>query len=141
MDEKIIRAINELENYRSYVTLTCNLQRKVSDALKRSGPNQRITAQIDANRGGYVPPAHPDAYTDLSVLAKKQSEIANLMDKINAIEDGLAMLGSEERMVLVMKHMDQWTMAAIAEYLGYSSRQSIYTLYSKALKKFAKSLA
>lgn len=140
LNEKIIKAYNELQNYRSYVALVASLQRKIKNALQHSGPSQKVTAQMDANRGGYVPPAHPEAFTDLSLLAKRQGEITKLLNKIADIENGLALLSNEERTILIMKNMDRCTIEGIAEWLGYSSRQSVYTLYNRAMKKFAKNL-
>lgn len=42
--------------------------------------------------------------------------------------------------ILIMRHVDGYSMERITEKLGYSSRQAIYNQYNKALSKFAKAL-
>ena len=71
-------------------------------------------------------------------IADRQAEILIIEDALQIINKGINCKHYSD--ILIMRHVDGYSMERITEKLGYSSRQAIYNQYNKALAKFAKAL-
>lgn len=132
-ERKIQEARQRLSMYRANINRINNLLRL---PLRIGGPSQSVTIKPKDNPGGTVSKNHPDALNDLQRLADINTTIAGYMLEVAEIEGALSVLNKEECLVLVMRDVDGISISAIAEALGYSSRQAIYNIYKRALNKF-----
>ena len=132
-DAETLEARQRLKRYRVDVNRIYNLLRL---PVRIHGPSRNVTAKVDDNPGGFVPKSHPDAMNDLQRIVEINKTIAAYVLEINAIESSLSVLSKDECLVLIMRDVDEMNMEAIANALGYSSRQSVYNIYKRALNKF-----
>ena len=135
MDAKF--AVDELKQYRFYVCRIAQLHNDIDFLARQAAPHNNLTAQIDANKGGYVPPARPDAFKQLSTLAFKKAKIKELYLRIDHIENSLAVIADEQRRLLIMKYVDDWHINSIMDYFNYASRQSAYSLLKRSVTNFS----
>lgn len=134
------QAAELLARYRSGLLAVMRLKRENKRLIARSGPGNNLTSVMSADKGCYTPPARPDAYNALAAVAGNCCRLQALLAETELIEEALAVLPADERLLLVMRYVDGHSMAAIAEGLQYASRQSVYTAKSKALQNFSANL-
>lgn len=132
-EKELMEASQRLSRYRANVNRINNLLKL---PLRLRGPSQSVTVKPKDNPGGFTPKCHPDALNDLQRLAELNAMIAGYVLEITEIEGALSVLGKEESLVLIMRDVDGMAISAIADALGYSSRQAIYNIYKRALNKF-----
>lgn len=132
-DKELLEARERLARYRANVNRINSLLRL---PLRLHGPSQSVTVKPKDNPGGFTPKYQPDALNDLQRLAELNAMIAGYVLEITEIEGALSVLGKEESLVLIMREVDGMAILAIADALGYSSRQAIYNIYKRALNKF-----
>lgn len=130
-------AVERIKQYRSYVLRVVELHNDIDYLAQQSAPHNNLTAQFDANKGGYIPPARPDAIRILNLLNFKRLRIIELEKLAARIERALALLPEEERLVIIMKYVDNWHVNLIAEHFGYASRQSVYSLLKRSVTNFS----
>ena len=106
MDNEL--AVGCIKQYRAYALQIVKLRNDIKLLTGQSAPRNNLTARFDDNKGGYIPPARPDAMKTLAMINN-----------------------------LIMKYVDRWHVNAIAEYYGYASRQSVYSLLSKSVTNFS----
>lgn len=135
MDNEL--AVGCIKQYRAYALQIVKLRNDIKFLTGQSAPRNNLTARFDDNKGGYIPPARPDAMKILTMINNKQQRIAELEESLRHTERILALLPEEERLILIMKYVDRWHVNAIAEYYGYASRQSVYSLLSKSVTNFS----
>lgn len=135
------RALEYIKQYRAYVLKVTKLHNDIEYLASLSAPHNNLTAHLDANKGGYIPPAHPDAMKTLKLINFKQQLINKIESSLKYTERALALLPEEERLVLIMKYIDGWHVNAIAEYYGYASRQSVYSLLKSSVTNFSQYLS
>ena len=133
-------AANELKQYRFYVCRIAQLYNDIDFLTQQSTPHNNLTAQLDANKGGYVPPARPDAFKVLNAIVSKKAKLRELYMRIEYVENALAVLPDEQRRLLVMKYMDDWHINSIADQFNYASRQSAYSLLKRSVTNFSQVL-
>lgn len=133
-------AANELKQYRFYVCRIAQLYNDIDFLTQQSAPHNNLTAQLDTNRGGYVPPARPDAFKVLNAIASKKVKLHELYMRVESIENALAVLTDEQRRLLIMKYIDGWHINSIADQFNYASRQSAYSLLKKSVTNFSQFL-
>lgn len=132
-ERKIQEARQRLSMYRANINCINNLLRL---PLRIGGPSQSVTVKPKDNPGGTVSKNHPDAMSDLQRIVEINSTIASYVLEVNEIESALSVLSKEESLVLIMRDVDEMNMETIAAALGYSSRQSVYNIYKRAVNKF-----
>lgn len=132
-DRQTEEARRRLKRYRANVNRISNLLKM---PVRINGPSKSVTAKIDDNPGGFIPKSHPDAMSDLQRIVDMNNTIAAYVIEVNEIEGALSVLNKEESLVLIMRDVDEINMEAIAAALGYSSRQSVYNIYKRAVNKF-----
>lgn len=137
-DAETLDARQRLKRYRINVNRIYNLLRV---PLHIHGPSRNVTAKVDDNPGGFVPKSHPDAMNDLQRIVDINKTIAAYVLEINAVESALSVLNKDESLVLIMRDVDEINMDVIARQFGYSSRQSFYNIYKRALNKFKLALS
>lgn len=138
MNEEL--AIEELKQYRYYVCRIAQLNNEIAILAQQSAPHNNLTAQMDANKGGYTPPARPDAFKVLNTVVIKKAKLQELWWRIERIEDALSVLPADQSRLLIMKYVDDWHINSIADNFSYSSRQSAYSLLKKSVTNFSQSL-
>ncbi len=131
-----MEAIERLKRYRSNLFKIRRLQYDMDQLYRSAAPSMNITSHYDANKGGYVPPAHSDAFKDLASIAVIKAKVVELYLDIDDIENALGLLEREQRLVLIMKYIDEYSISLITEALGYSSRQTTYSILKTAVKRF-----
>ena len=132
-DEEKRMAVQKLEEYA--------LNR---EALK--GLRSKLKRLVDAGKPATsTTPYHPgmmniaeECQRILLKIADRQAEILIIEDALQIINKGINCEHYSD--ILIMRHVDGYSMERITEKLGYSSRQAIYNQYNKALAKFAKAL-
>ncbi|HJA45764.1 MAG TPA: hypothetical protein H9954_06140 [Candidatus Phascolarctobacterium stercoravium] len=132
-DRQTEEARCRLKRYRANVNRINNLLKM---PVRINGPSKNVTVKIDDNPGGFIPKSHPDAMSDLQRIVEINSTIASYVLEVNEIENALSVLSKEESLVLIMRDVDEMNMETIAAALGYSSRQSVYNIYKRAVNKF-----
>lgn len=131
-----MEAIERLKKYRSNLFKIRRLQYDIEQLYQSTAPSMNITSRYDENRGGYVPPAHNDAFKDLTSIMSMKAKVVELYLDIDDVENALSLLEREQRLVLIMKFMDEYSISLITEALGYSSRQTTYSILRNAVKTF-----
>ena len=132
-EKEMLAARQRLSMYRANINRINNLLRL---PLRIGGPSQSVTVKPKDNPGGTVSKNHPDALNDLQRIVDLNNTIAAYVIEVNEIEGALSVLNKEESLVLIMRDVDEINMEAIAAALGYSSRQSVYNIYKRAVNKF-----
>lgn len=147
MENYVDKAINELENYKTLRAAAHNiesdiqrLQRKVRRAAQ--GPSCNLVASYSAQPSGHSSAGTYNFETVANALIAKNEELVNTVEKIQDIETALDRLGTEVCMpdyqrVLILWHVEELSKEEICKAMNYESRQSIYNLYKRAIKKFA----
>lgn len=139
--ERYKAAVEYLETYRSNREGIKALRGRLQRLALRTGPSE-LTATAFDGAGGCGNPYHKSV---MEVAGEMESIKLKLADKIAAmqvVEDALVIVGMGRQSeyfgdILIMRHVDGWSMSDIAKQLGYSSRRSIYYQYNKAMARFA----
>ena len=133
-------AVSYLENYRVNKQGIITLQRQLEKLALRSGPSELTATSYDnaGGGGGFC----GDAILSIEKANKLANKIAEKRIEVQLVEDALNVINTGRYSdhyaeILIMRHVDGWAMADIADSLGYSSRQTVYDQYYKALNKFA----
>lgn len=129
-----------LEEYRANVQGIRTLQSRLQKIIKYSGPSELTAVSLDLSGGGNS--YHKSMENIADEIQKIKRSIAEKRIEIQLIEDALMVISHGRYCehyadVLIMRHVDGYTMNEIAIKLGYSSRQTVYDQYYKALNKFA----
>lgn len=131
------QTIERIKQYRAYVLRIVKLHNDIDYLARRSAPRNNLTAQLSGDKDGHTSPARPDAVNVLSQINNKRIRILELEWLVERMESSFALLTCKEREVLIMKYIDGWHVNAIAEYFGYASRQSVYSLLNRAVTNFS----
>ena len=140
-DEEKRLAVQKLEEY----ALNREALKGLRSKLKRLADiGKPAVASYDAAATSTTP-YHPgmmniaeECQRILLKIADRQAEILIIEDALQIINKGINCEHYSD--ILIMRHVDGYSMERITEKLGYSSRQAIYNQYNKALAKFAKAL-
>lgn len=143
-DEEKRMAIQKLEEY----SLNREALKGLRSKLKRLadlGKPAGVSATSYDVAATSTTPYHPGMMNIADECQKILLKIADRQAEILIIEDALQIIGrgincEHYSDILIMRHVDGYSMERITEKLGYSSRQAIYNQYNKALVKFAKAL-
>ncbi len=143
-DEEKRLAVQKLEEYALNREALKGLRSKLKRLADAGKPAAASVASYDAAATSTAP-YHPDAMNIaeecqriLLKIADRQAEILIIEDALQIINKGINCEHYSD--ILIMRHVDGYSMERITEKLGYSSRQAIYKQYNKALAKFAKAL-
>ncbi len=142
-DEEKSLAVQKLEEYALNREALKGLRSKLK-RLADIGKPAASVASYDAAATSTTP-YHPsmmniaeECQRILLKIADRQAEILIIEDALQIINKGINCEHYSD--ILIMRHVDGYSMERITEKLGYSSRQAIYNQYNKALAKFAKAL-
>lgn len=143
-DEEKRLAIQKLEEYSLNREALKGLRRKLKKLADAGKPAELSATSYDVAASGTAP-YHPsmmniadECQKILMKIADRQAEILIVEDALQIINKGINCEHYSD--ILIMRHVDGYSMERITEKLGYSSRQAIYNQYNKALIKFAKAL-
>ena len=136
-DEEKRLAVQKLEEYALNREALKGLRSKLKRLADIGKPAAASVASYDAAATSTTP-YHPG-------MMNIAEECQRILLKILIIEDALQIINKGINCehysdILIMRHVDGYSMERITEKLGYSSRQAIYNQYNKALAKFAKAL-
>ena len=137
-------AVEYLETYRSNREGIKALRGKLQRLALRTGPN-KLTATSYDGVGGCVNSHHKSVLEIANEIEVIKLKIADKIAVMQVVEDALVIAGMGRQSeffgdILIMRHVDGWSMGEIAERLGYSSRQTVYYQYNKAMARFASAL-
>ena len=137
-------AVEYLETYRANREGIKALRGKLQRLALRTGPNE-LTATTYDGAGGCGNPHHKTVVEIACEMESIKLKIADRIAAIQIVEDALVIVGMGRQSeyfgdILIMRHVDGWSMDEIARHLGYSSRRTIYYQYNKAMARFAKAL-
>jgi hypothetical protein len=137
----IKEAENILWHYNDLYKSLVNLDKQIAKIISRSGPKELSAVALDLT-GIHGSGKSDEAYNVLFELqklkdcregtAKELFKIDVLLDNISA-EPGCELFGA----VLRKWYIEKMPKEDIANEIGYSSKQSIYSLRAKAIRKFA----
>lgn len=144
-DEEKRLAVQKLEEYALNREALKGLRSKLKRLADIGKPAVASVASYDAVASSTTP-YHPgmmniaeECQRILLKIADRQAEILIIEDALQIINKGINCEHYSD--ILIMRHVDGYSMERITEKLGYSSRQeAIYNQYNKALAKFAKAL-
>lgn len=143
-DEEKRMAVQKLEEYALNREALKGLRSKLKRLADAGKPAAASVASYDAAATSTAP-YHPsmmniaeECQRILLKIADRQAEILIIEDALQIINKGINCEHYSD--ILIMRHVDGYSMERITEKLGYSSRQAIYNQYNKALSKFAKAL-
>lgn len=143
-DEEKRLAVQKLEEYALNREALKGLRSKLKRLADIGKPAAAFVASYDAAATSTTP-YHPgmmniaeECQRILLKIADRQAEILIIEDALQIINKGINCEHYSD--ILIMRHVDGYSMERITEKLGYSSRQAIYNQYNKALSKFAKAL-
>lgn len=143
-DEEKRLAVQKLEEYSLNREALKGLRSKLKRLADLGKPADVSAVSYDAAATGTAP-YHPgmmniadECQKILMKIADRQAEILIVEDALQIINKGINCGNYSD--ILIMRHVDGYSMESITEKLGYSSRQAIYNQYNKALAKFAKAL-
>lgn len=139
--EKYKAAVEALEKYRANREGIKALRVKLQRLALRNGPKE-LTATAYDGAGGSSNPHHKNVLEIAIEMDALQLRIADKIAAMELVEGALVIVGMGRQAdyfsdILIMRHVDGWTMNDIAEKLGYSSRRTIYYQYNKAIARFA----
>lgn len=142
--EKYKAAVEVLEQYRSNREGIRALKVKMQRLSLRTGPKE-LTATAYDNVGGSVYPYHKSVLEIANEIEEIKMNIADKIAMMEIVEDALMIVGMGKQAeyfadILIMRHVDGWSMCEIADKLGYASRQTIYNQYNRAMAKFANAI-
>lgn len=144
-DEEKRMAVQKLEEYALNREALKGLRSKLKRLADAGKPAVASVASYDAAAAISTTPYHPgmmniaeECQRILLKIADRQAEILIIEDALQIINKGINCEHYSD--ILIMRHVDGYSMERITEKLGYSSRQAIYNQYNKALSKFAKAL-
>lgn len=144
-DEEKRMAVQKLEEYALNREALKGLRSKLKRLADVGKPAVASVASYDAAAAISTTPYHPsmmniaeECQRILLKIADRQAEILIIEDALQIINKGINCEHYSD--ILIMRHVDGYSMERITEKLGYSSRQAIYNQYNKALSKFAKAL-
>ena len=143
-DEAKRLAVQKLEEYSLNREALKGLRSKLKRLADLGKPADVSVASYDAAATSTAP-YHPgmmniaeECQKILMKIADRQAEILIVEDALQIINKGINCEHYSD--ILIMRHVDGYSMERITEKLGNSSRQAIYNQYNKALIKFAKAL-
>ena len=142
--EKYKAAVEALEQYRSNREGIKALKVKLQRLALRTGPKE-ITATACDGAGGSFNPHHKSVIEIAVEIEEIKLSIADKIALMEVVEDALMIVGMGKQAeyfadILIMRHVDGWSMCEIADKLGYASRQTIYNQYNRAMAKFANAI-
>lgn len=137
-------AVEYLETYRANREGIKALRGKIQRLALRTGPNE-LTATAYDGVGGFGNPHHKSVVEIACEIESIKLKLADRIAAMQIVEDALVIVGMGRQSeyfgdILIMRHVDGWSMSEIAEHLGYSSRQTVYYQYNKAMARFASAL-
>lgn len=143
-DEAKRLAVQKLEEYSLNREALKGLRSKLKRLADLGKPADVSAVSYDAAATGTAP-YHPSMMNIANECRKILLKIADRQAEILIVEDALQIINKGINCehysdILIMRHVDGYSMERITEKLGYSSRQAIYNQYNKALIKFAKAL-
>lgn len=133
-------SLEYLTQYRANLEDVRRLQKELVRMTHYCGPKNNLIAAYDSNKGGYVKPSYDSAVRTFTKISRNQQKIARNMNVLEDTMDALDNLESCERLALVMRYVDGYSIKTICDALSYSSRQSVYNLLAVAKEKFARNL-
>ncbi|MHC1718497.1 MAG: hypothetical protein AB9883_07570 [Acidaminococcaceae bacterium] len=143
MENYVDKAINELENYKTLRAAAHNIESEINRLKKKLKKTGAGSGSLVSNYTGEHGSTTFYNFEDVAneILAKDY-ELNNTLEKIQDIETALERLGTEVCMpdyqrVLILWHVEELSKEEICRAMNYESRQSIYNLYNRAIKKFA----
>lgn len=136
-------AVKLLEEYSVNVQGIRTLQSRLQKLISRSGPSALTAVSYDVAASGSS--YHKSMENIADEIQRIQRSITEKRVEIQLIEDALAIISIGRNCehyadILIMRHVDGYSMEVIADRLGYSSRRSVYYQYDKALERFATAL-
>lgn len=137
----IKEAENYLYHYADLYKSIENMDREISKLVRDSGPKDIKAMQYDADKV-QTSCKQDEAFNTLFKIQTLTASRKETKKKLSEIEKLLKELSKDEGCELYGQVLRKWYIERIpkediAEQIGYSSRQSIYTLKSKAIRKFA----
>ena len=136
-DEEKRMAVQKLEEYALNREALKGLRSKLKRLADAGKPAVASVASYDAAATSTTP-YHPSMMNIAEECQRILLKIAIIEDALQIINKGINCEHYSD--ILIMRHVDGYSMERITEKLGYSSRQAIYNQYNKALSKFAKAL-
>lgn len=138
---KYKQAVSKLENYRVSRMAIENIRNKIKKLLLYSGPVPLKGTSYDGGRSN-TPAYHASMSNIADEMQQLYCRLAAKQEEVKLVEDALAIISLGRNCehyadILIMRHIDGFSMEVIADRLGYSSRRSVYYQYDKAMKKFA----
>lgn len=130
-------AVKKIKEYRSCICHVTQLHNDIDYLTKQTAPRNHLTAQFSADDRGCASTMQPDTMKLLASIKLKQQRISELEACLKRIERSLALLPEEERLTLIMKYVDCWQISSMADYFGYASRQSVYSLLKRSVTNFS----
>lgn len=139
--DKYRAAVEVLESYRANREGIKVLRKKLQRLALCGGPKQLTAISYDA-AGGFGSPYHKGTMDVAMEMESIRMKMADRIAFMHVVEDALVIVGMGRQSeyygdILIMRHVDGWSMNEIAHHLGYSSRRSIYYQYNKAMARFA----
>ncbi|MBU5439481.1 hypothetical protein KQI42_15810 [Tissierella sp. MSJ-40] len=137
----IKEAENYLKHYGDMYESIENMDKEISRLIRESGPQDITAIQYDITGipGGCKQDEAINVLFKIQILTENRHNTKKELEKIDKILDEI----SEEEgcefygQVLRKWYIERVPKEDIAESIGYSSRQSIYTLKGKAIRKFS----
>lgn len=136
-------AVKLLEEYSVNVQGIRTLQSRLQKLISRSGPSALTAVPYDVAASGSS--YHKSMENIADEIQSIKHSITEKRVEIQLIEDALMVVSygrycEHYAEILIMRHVDGYSMNEIADRLGYSSRRSVYYQYDKALERFATAL-
>lgn len=133
-------AVKLLEEYNVNLQGIRTLQSRLQKLISRSGPAALTAVSYDMAASGSS--YHKSMENIADEIQRIQRSVTEKRVEIQLIEDALMVISygrycEHYADILIMRHVDGYSMNEIAVKLGYSSRQTVYDQYYKALNKFA----
>ncbi len=136
----IREAENYLYHYGDMYKSIENMDREISRLIRNAGPKDLTGISYDNIGSGQT--SQDDAYNTLFEIQRLTQSRKETKEKLNKIDILLDDLNEEVGCEFFGQVLRKWYIEKIpkeeiANDIGYSSRQSIYTLKGKAIRKFA----
>ena len=133
-------AVKLLEEYSVNLQGIRTLQSRLQKIIKFSGPSELTAVSYDLSGSGNS--YHKSMENVAGEIQNIKCSIEEKRIEVQLIEDALMVIScgiycEHYADILIMRHVDGYSMNEIALKLGYSSRQTVYDQYYKALNKFA----
>ena len=133
-------AVKLLEEYSVNLQGIRTLQSRLQKIVKRSGPTALTAVSYDLSGSGNS--YHKSMENLADDIQKIKDKIAEKRIEVQLVEDALAVIDygrycEHYADILIMRHVNSYSMNEIAVKLGYASRQTVYSQYYKALNRFA----